>query len=341
MKRTMRILKILLILGTLAVGAAGGAWIYINGQIETPVDSASSEEKIFEVPKGSTLNAIGQKLQTEGFITDVLYWKIYLKQNPKQDVKAGRHKIRRSMNIPQLLTALAATPISEDVPLTMVEGWRLRDADEWLAKNGWITAGEYISACSKPSSFSIPFSIDGDTLEGYLLPETYMVPKGKLNVRKLVQRQITAFYERFYKVHAEELKASKRTLRDIVVMASMLEREEPKPAVRPMVAGVLYKRLDAKTPLGVDATSRYLLEDWSDRRKFLKQLRNPQDPYNTRLKVGLPPTAIGAPSIPSLTAALRPEANPYWYYLHDADQNIHYGRNGAEHEANRKKYNVY
>ena len=111
--------------------------------------------------------------------------------------------------------------------------------------------------------------------------------------------------------------------------------------MRPAVADVMYKRLDKGTPLGIDATSRFTLENWNDRRAFLKKLRDPNDLYNTRLRPGLPPGPIGAPSIESLIAALRPEKNPYWYYLHDAKQRIHFARTAAEHEANRKRYNVW
>ncbi|MCK6549951.1 endolytic transglycosylase MltG, partial [Myxococcota bacterium] len=119
------------------------------------------------------------------------------------------------------------------------------------------------------------------------------------------------------------------------------EREEPTPSLRPQVAGVLYRRLDAKTPLGVDATSRYKLAEWNDRKSFLVALRDPADTYNTRLRAGLPPGPIGAPAIESLMAALRPEKSEYWYYLHDADRNIHFSRTAEEHEAARRKYNVW
>jgi UPF0755 protein len=124
-------------------------------------------------------------------------------------------------------------------------------------------------------------------------------------------------------------------------MASMLEREEPTPSQRSLVAGILWKRLDHGWKLGVDATSRYTLEEWNDRGAFLRQLRDANDPYNTRLREGLPPTAIGNPGLVSLEAALAPIESEYWYYLHDADKILRPGRNAAEHEALRRRYNVY
>jgi hypothetical protein len=163
----------------------------------------------------------------------------------------------------------------------------------------------------------------------------------RLDVDVLLQRQLDTFTSRFYEPHEEEIATSGRTLHELVIMASMLEREEPVPAQRPLVAGILWKRIDAKTALGVDATSRYELVEWNDRTAFLKRLRDPDDAYNTRLKVGLPPGPIGAPTLDSLVAALRPVKSEFWYYLHDAQKVLRPSRNGAEHEALRKKYNVY
>jgi UPF0755 protein len=245
------------------------------------------------------------------------------------------------MTIPELLRALGETPLSDDTPLTMVEGWRLSDADAWLAQAKLIEPGAYVRATEEPSRFNIPFPFTASTLEGYLFPETYMVPPGPIEVDRLVQRQIDAFDARFFRSSREEIQKSGRTVHEIVIMASLLEREEPDPEQRSMVAGVLFKRLDANTPLGVDATSRFKLADWNDRHMFLQALRDPDDTYNTRLRAGLPPGPIGAPGLASLLAALRPVKSAYWYYLHDGDRRIHFSRTADEHESKRKRYNVY
>jgi UPF0755 protein len=160
-------------------------------------------------------------------------------------------------------------------------------------------------------------------------------------VDAFIQRQLETFGARFYELHKEEIGKSGRSLHDIVVMAAMLEREEPVPAQRPLVAGILWKRIDKGFPLGVDATSRYELAEWNDRKEFLKKLRDAADRWNTRTRPGLPPGPIGAPTVDSLVAAMRPVKSEFWYYLHDADKNLHPSRNAQEHEALRVKYNVY
>lgn len=342
--RGVRAVRILLVLALLTAVGAGGAWLYIQQAFDAPAAPGSEQTVVFEVKKGATLAKVGLSLKAQQLINDAKIWRLYLRLNPTApSPKAGKHKIGPGMSIPDILDALAQNPMSEDVPLTMVEGWRLKDADQALAAKGLIEAGAYLKAATNPGAFTVPFSLpkDSPTLEGYLFPETYMVPPGKLDVAVLIQRQIDAFSSRFVKPNAKEIADSPRSLAELVVLASMLEREEPKPSLRPKVAGVMGNRLEANTPLGIDATSRYTIDEWNDRRAFLKKLRDPKDPYNTRLKAGLPPTAIGAPSLPSLLAALRPEPSKYWYYLHDAKQNIHFAKTAAEHEANRKRYNVW
>jgi UPF0755 protein len=167
------------------------------------------------------------------------------------------------------------------------------------------------------------------------------LPKGRIDPRQLVQKQLDQFAARVFTPLESELKASRRSLHELVTMASMLEREEPTPANRPLVAGILWKRVDRGFPLGVDATSRYELASWNDRGAFLVKLRDTQDPYNSRHRKGLPPTPIGAPTLSSFEAALRPTPSDYLYYLHDASRTLRPSRDAVEHEALRAQYGVY
>jgi UPF0755 protein len=335
-------LKVCVVVACFFAAVSGGGFYYIDWAAMTPRDVSAPEPVIFDVPKGTTLGRVGRDLAAGGFVRSALAFKLWLKLHPDAPrPKAGKHAISRAMNVPELLLALAAQPISEDVPLTMLEGWRLRDGDAFLAGRGLCAPGAYLEAASAMQRFKLPFEVEGSDLSGYLFPETYRIPPGKFDVDGLIQRQIDAFNERFVVPHRAEIDASKRGLRTLVIMASLLEREEPKPELRAQVAGVLYNRLDHEMPLGVDATSRFKLDDWNDREAFLKMLRDPGDPYNTRHRAGLPPGPIGAPGLASLLAALRPESTPYWYYLHDKGGVIHFGRTLQDHEANRRKYDVW
>ena len=242
------------------------------------------------------------------------------------------------MSLNTLLKTLCGAPIADEVPFAVLEGWRIRDIDEALAATGRMEAGEY-AKLAKSKDVQAPFKIPFATLEGFLYPETYALPaQGSIDPKKLIERQLQMFQDRFLSTHKD---FGKRTLGQVVVMASMLEREEPKPSQRPIVAGILWKRIDNDWNLGVDATSRYTLAKWNDRRAFLKKLRDESEPYNTRLRKGLPPGPIGNPSLASLEAAINPVASEFWYYLHDSSGTLHPARNAAGHEANRKKFDVY
>jgi len=302
-----------------------------------PGDSAPF---VFEVPAGSTASGIQPALQAEGLAPGGIGWKLYVRQNPAEVtcLKAGKFELRHDMSLREVFHTLCGAPIPDDVPFTIVEGWRIRDIDEALAAGGFIAPGAYAEIANS-KGVTLPFPIESTTLEGYLYPETYQVPPpGKFDPADLIVRQLTTFDEVFRSKHSD---LGGRTLHEVVVMASMLEREEPKPEQRPLVAGILWKRIDKGWQLGVDATSRYQLADWNDRKAFLEKLRDPGDPYNTRIHKGLPPTAIGNPAISSLEAAVAPVASEYWYYLHDGTGTLRPSRNAAEHDALRAKYDVY
>ena len=305
---------------------------------DAPVDPSDTEPRVFEVPKGATAGGLGPTLVAEGLVPGAWQWKLFLRQTDASCLKAGRFEVQGSMSMNELVDTLCGTPLADDVPFTVVEGWRIRDIDAALVAKGWIDAGAYTKV-AEGKLVDAPFEVPSDSFEGYLYPETYMVPADGFTPELLVSRQLDTFQERFLEPLGDDLGG--RSLHDIVVMASMLEREEPKPAQRPLVAGILWNRIDAGDPLGVDATSRYTLDEWNDRKAFLKKLRDPSDPYNTRTKAGLPPTAIGNPTVASLNAAIHPEKTKFWYYLHDAEKNLHPALDAAGHEANRKKYNVY
>jgi UPF0755 protein len=308
---------------------------------DEPIEPGNEEPFVFEVPKGTTPGKLGPRLQDAGLLDGTaLPWDVLLKVGDLDTscIKAGKFELKKSMTLREVMKKLCGPPMADDVAFTVIEGWRIRDIDKALAEKGFITAGAYAEVALN-KSVEMPFPIESPTLEGYLYPETYKIPAGGADVKKLIARQLETFQERFLVKHPDGF--GKRTLHEIVVVASMLEREEPKPVNRPIVAGIMWKRLDRKFGLGIDATSRYTLEDWNDRKAFLVKLNDPEDPYNTRKRIGLPPTAIGNPVLVSLEAAVNAQPTEFLYYLHDAQQNLHLARDAAEHEANRKKFNVY
>ena len=336
-----KLLLAVLALAVLGAAAAGGTFLWAEAAVRAPGPAGDGAELRFEVPKGANARSVAARLEQERLVGDARLFRFHVWRRGGLQLKAGAFTLKRGMSIAELATALEQAPLAEDEPFVVVEGFRLRDTDAALAARGLIQPGAYVKAASEPSRYQAPFRIDGATLEGYLYPETYRVVPGTVDVHALVQRQLDTFVERVWKPHQEAIAKSPRTLHELVTMASMLEREEPLLENRPLVAGILWKRIDRRFPLGVDATSRYELPEWNDRKAFLNKHRDTSDAYNPRHKPGLPPSPIGAPTEGSFRAALAPVQSEFLYYLHDAQKQLHPSRNAAEHEALRKKYDVY
>lgn len=314
-------------------------WLFLGCDFEAAPKPGNTEQLVFDVPKGSTARGLGDELAAAGLVGSETNWEWFLRMGADGNcIKAGKHRVGPGMSAPELLKALCGVPLADDVPFTVVEGWRIRDIDAALVEKGWIKPGDYIAAAGKPLVRELGFPVPTSSLEGYLFPETYLVPPDGFDAGVFVQRQLDTFGIRWGKQAAA---AAARPFDQVVIVASMLEREEPSPKNRPMVAGIMWKRLDNGWHLGIDATSRYTIADWNNREDFMVQLRDPTDPYNTRLRPGLPPTPIGNPGLASLEAAANATESEFWYYLHDSTGTLHPSRNVAEHEAYRRKYNVY
>lgn len=199
-----------------------------------------------------------------------------------------------------------------------------------------ITIKEMAGIFSKqiPNFDRQDFISNSTNKEGYLFPDTYFFyPTAKTdNVLELLQNNFDAKIKPFL----PEIARSGHSLNDIVTMASIIEGESAKGQERPIVAGILWKRISKNMPLQVDATFKYILNKKSSD-LTLTDLKI-DSPYNTYIHRGLPPGPISNPGISAIQAALNPVASPYYYYLHDDKGQIHYATNFEEHKANKKKY---
>jgi UPF0755 protein len=150
------------------------------------------------------------------------------------------------------------------------------------------------------------------TAEGFLFPATYELEEGS-TAGDLVAKQLDAFEENFSRIDMSYAKRHNLTRYDVLIIASMIEREASVPRERPLVSAVIYNRLKQGMPLGIDATIRYATNNW--KRPIRQSELDTPGPYNSRLNLGLPPTPIGNPGLASLQAAAKPANKPYLYYV--------------------------
>jgi UPF0755 protein len=179
--------------------------------------------------------------------------------------------------------------------------------------------GDYLadsvrSSLLSPAHYGAPASTPD--LEGFLFPATYELYAGA-SAQRLVEEQLTAFAENFGGGEVFRARALHITPYQLLIIASMVEREAAVAHDRPLVAAVIYNRLRLHMPLGIDATIRYALGDFSA--PLTEAQLHTSSPYNTRLHTGLPPTPIANPGVASIKAAAQPAHAPYLYYVAGAD----------------------
>jgi UPF0755 protein len=203
------------------------------------------------------------------------------------------------------------------VKVTIPEGYT-RAHIAALAKDEGLK-GDYLAVTVRsshlnPTHYGAPRNTPN--LEGFLFPATYDLDAG-VSVRRLVNEQLAAFGENFGSAEIHRAHSLGVTPYQLLIVASMIEREAEVEHDRPLIAAVIYNRLHQGIPLGIDATIRYALNDFSAPLTET-QLRDPS-PYNTRLHHGLPPTPIGNPGLASIQAAAHPAHVSYLYYVAAAD----------------------
>ncbi len=310
----------------------------------------SEESKLpmeIRVQSGMSVPEVAATLKEHGIITSALAFRFYLQMKGLDTgIRTGTFSIPEDASFSQI-AAILATAGGQETSITIPEGYTVAQIDALLAENGFTEAGELIDCAASCDFVSFEFIADREgiagsnrerarRLEGYLFPDTYFVNPDEFVTKFFLERMLGTFHDRIIEGLEQDLTESERSLEDIIIMASLIERETATDPERPVVSGILWKRLDAPMGLAVDATVRYILEKETE--PLTKSDLEIDSPYNTRKYVGLPPGAIANPGLESIRAALHPEDSPYWYYLHGKDGMIRYAETNDEHNANKAKY---
>jgi UPF0755 protein len=202
-------------------------------------------------------------------------------------------------------------------------------------------SGSYLAAARRsslldPAHYGAPAGTPN--LEGFLFPATYELYAGS-PARRLVAEQLQAFEENFGRDEIRRAHELHITPYQLLIVASMVEREALLTRDRPKVAAVIYNRLRLGMALGIDATIRYALNDFSA--PLTEAQLQTNSPYNTRTHVGLPPTPISNPGVAAIEAAAHPAHVPYLYYVNGADGcgDLVFSTSSAEFEHNAAAYN--
>lgn len=289
------------------------------------------------IPTNSSSSQILDILQEENIIKSDLesfLAKVYLKKNNlAPNLKAGDFYFSENLNLKQLIEQLQQSPTPQQIIITIPEGKTVAQIDQLIAnKFSQYDSGD-LNDFLQNEHLDLPLNEYKlfDNWEGFLFPDTYFfAPNDSLT--KITTKMIKNLEKKLQQNDFTDYSK----LSDIIIVASLIERETRTSAERPIVAGIIWKRLENQVPLGIDATTRYYLNDWQNPITY-EQLQD-DNAYNTRKNLGLPPTPIGNPGLNSILAAINPQESEYWYYLHDSQGQIHYGKNLDEHNLNVQRY---
>jgi len=304
----------------LLIVAAG----YVAIRLYEPFAGDAGERVAVTIAPGATAADIGDVLEREGVVSSSTFFNLRARlSGQRENLRAGRYTLRADMTYAAALDALTqGPPAPRTIRVTLPEGRSRTEAAPLVRQAG--LRGSYLDASRRPTDdfnprrYGAPRGVR--SLEGFLFPATYELRPGA-SARRLVAQQLDAFAQNMRGVSLRRARRRNLNAYDVLTIASMVEREATLPRERPIIAAVIYNRLQRGMPLGIDATIRYATRNWS--RPLRVSELNIDSPYNTRRRTGLPPTPIGSPGLASIRAAANPARVNYLFYV------VRPGGNGA------------
>jgi peptidoglycan lytic transglycosylase G len=321
----------------LLAAAAAGAWFYLG--VDRPFKGYDGAEQFVEIPQGSGTAAIGQRLAGAGVIRDGISFKLalWLSGNARR-LQAGEYRFDRAMTARQVADKIARGDVYVR-PITFPEGLTAKQMAAVYESKDFGEAREFLDATKNAALVS---AIDpaAKDLEGYLFPDTYKLPRNS-TADQLVGRMVADFMKALTPDIIEQAEARGMNVRQLVTMASIVEKETGNPAERPLVAAVYANRLKIGMGLQCDPTVIYALERAGRYHGNLTREDLQFDsPYNTYRYAGLPPGPIASPGRASLAAAASPADVPYLYFVSKNDGSHAFATTLDEHNRNVQEYQV-
>jgi UPF0755 protein len=292
--------------------------------------------EIVEIEPGSSVSDIAEKLAAKNVISDPLLFRACaMMRRSLGKLKAGEYRFERSMSMLEVLKWLESGHIMLH-KFTVPEGFTTKQIAELLEKKELADAGEFMRLANDPV-FCEELGVGGPNLEGFLFPDTYKIAKG-LPARRMIRIMVDRFWKACSGDLSELMVASDMSLREIVTIASIIEKEAIYDDEEPLMAGVIFNRLRVNMPLQCDVTIRYPLDNYGVDLTY-EDLRL-DSPYNSYLNKGLPPTPICNPGLSAIRAAVQPSKTRYYYFVSMNNGRHKFSVTYQEHSEAVFKYQV-
>ncbi len=334
-------MKFLLALFLLIVMVAGGAAAWMWYGFTKPYQGSAAEGVFVDVPRGASRRHVAYLLKTNGVVRSKLAFEIYARRHPKRTLQAGEYFFDHAMTGREVFWKLANGQVYQQ-PFTVREGETMFDISRELEARKFMRAGDFLYAAGDPAMIR-DIAPGAKTLEGFLFPATYELPRHPA-ASELTAEMVRKFKEEWRRIASPVAggptdEGGHWATNRIVTLASLVERETPKPEERPLVAGAFENRLRMGMRLQCDPTVIYGMERLGKYNGSLTGKDLSFDSlYNTYEHGGLPPGPIGNPGEASLRAALQPARTDYLYFVANTQGGHFFSATLAEHNKNVLKY---
>jgi UPF0755 protein len=332
MKKRYPIISIIIFAGAIAcIGFAADLWLYANKPIST-----NPEEIVVHLKPGQSFAKTAEILEAKGLINSPFRFNLISRlRGYDKKVQAGEYLLSETMTPLHILEKMAKGEVRL-YKLTIPEGFNIYQIAELASEGGFAEETEFIEVATD-SVYAREKGIEADTLEGYLFPDTYFFPRDTA-VRKIIGTMVDRFRAVFNPQWTEQAKRIGFTPHQVVILASIIEKETGDPSERPVISSVFHNRLKKKMRLESDPTVIYGIENFDG--NLTRKHLTTRTPYNTYKIGGLPAGPIANPGMKSLEAALFPAQTPYIYFVSKKDRTHHFSTNLKDHNKAVRKYQL-
>ena len=301
--------------------------------------SKTGRDKVILIPTGSTFSSVERRLEADGLIRSktgfyiLAWWKGVM-----TSIKAGEYELSPAQTPQEILDYLVQGKVRKYI-VTIPEGFNLFQVANLLEEAGLISRESFLSA-ARDKKFLHTLGINADSAEGYVYPDTYQLTKNA-TAYEIIRTFVNHFWEVWnsegFGKKADEMDV---TIQDIIILASIVEKEAMLPSERPIIASVFWNRLKKGMPLQSDPTVYYgiLVETKVNRHRLRWRDLRKKTPYNTYIIRGFPAGPISNPGKASIRAVFYPARDSYLYFVSKNNGTHYFSRTLAEHNRAVDRY---
>ena len=314
----------------------------------SPTDKSSNAKVEVVIKQGMSTSQIASLLKKKYLIKDEFFFKVYMKLNRRDSIKASTYYLSKNMNLNNIVSLLEKGASNTDISITFKEGKTIKDYAKLLSETTNISEDEfltkmkdktYLTSLIKSYWFLTDAILDSNIyygLEGYLAPDTYNFKDKDVTVEEVIKTLLDQ-EEKNLSPYKDTL--SKMNVHEVLTLASISELEGLKDTDRKLIVGVFQNRLSKGMNLGSDVTTYYAFNQAMDK-DLTSEMFNTYNPYNTRSSAmagKLPVGPICNPSKASILASINPTKSDYYYFVADKNGNVYYTKTSSEHSAKVKE----